>query len=315
MPRKIVIDTDPGVDDAMAIIYALSCPELEVVALTTVFGNHNVDVCTSNALQILEVAGRSDIPVARGAARPLAMDYLGAVELIHGEDGQGNVHLPAPSTLAVSTPAARYIVDLVMANPGEITLVPIGPLTNIALALMMEPRLASNLVAIVIMGGNGFVCGNVSPAAEANIHNDPEAADIVFGADCPIVMLGLDVTTKTNMTSAHLARYGASANPPAQYLAKVIPFYSDFHFETTGMDGIHVHDSSTITYLVRPDLYTTVSHPIRVDCGHGIGRGNTIASERVPAANSLWAGRRNVTICVTVDAEAAIDLELGRVCD
>ena len=185
--RKILIDTDPGIDDAMAIFYALESPELEVVGLTTVFGNAHTDVTTRNALSLLEIAERTDIPVAAGAVKPLAMEYRGPVAFVHGPDGQGGVDLPPPTTAPVDADAAHFIIDTVMSSPGEITLVPLGPLTNIALAMLIEPRLTENVAEIVLMGGAAFVGGNASPAGEANILNDPEAADIVFGADCPIV--------------------------------------------------------------------------------------------------------------------------------
>ena len=271
--RKIIIDTDPGIDDAMAIFYALASPELEVVGLTTVFGNAHTETCTVNALRLLEIAGRSDIPVAAGARRPLATDFRGPADFVHGVDGQGDAQLGAPTTAPIALDAAHFIVQQVMAAPGEITLVPIGPLTNIALALLLEPDLAANMAGMVLMGGNAFCGGNASPAAEANILNDPEAADIVFGARCPIVMAGLDVTEATTMSADELDRIGTVDNPRAQHLAKILPFYRQFAIRSTGEDVIHVHDSTVISYLLAPHHYTSVQHPIRVDCGHGVGRG------------------------------------------
>jgi purine nucleosidase len=312
-PRKILIDTDPGVDDAMAIFYALESPEFEVVGLTTVFGNHTIDICTANALKLLEIAGHAEIPVARGAARPLAMEYRGPADFVHGQDGQGNVFQDPATTSPVAALAPQFIIDTVMASPGKITLVPLGPLTNVAMAMLLEPRLTANLAEIVLMGGNAFTGGNASPAGEANILNDPEAADIVFGADCPITMLGLDVTEQTIMTNAQLALLDASSNPLAQYLGRIVKFYSAFYAERLGLDGIHVHDSSTISYMLRPDLYQTVSFPIRVDCGQSVSRGKTLTAKKVADHEQLWEGRRNVTICVGVDAAAVVDMELSRV--
>lgn len=310
--RKLLIDTDPGVDDAMAIYYALASPEFEVVGLTTIFGNHHTDVCTTNALRLLEIAGRTDIPVARGAARPLAMPYRGPADFVHGEDGQGNVFLPAPTTSPVAADAARFIIDTVMAAPGEITLVPLGPLTNVAMAMILEPALSSNLAGIVLMGGAAFCSGNASPAAEANIINDPEAADIVFGADCPITMLGLDVTEKTVMTSAHLARLAAGTSARARHIGAITPFYADFYRQRAGLDGIFVHDSSCISIMLHPELYATVSHPVRVDTGHSFGRGRTIPAVRTADHETPWSGRRAVTIAVGVDSDTAVDAELTR---
>jgi inosine-uridine nucleoside N-ribohydrolase len=308
--RPILIDTDPGIDDAMAIFYALAAPELEVVALTTIFGNVTTDLATANALALLEIAGRTDIPVARGADRPLAMDFRGPVPYVHGDNGQGNAQIPPPTRSPDARSATQLIIDTVMARPGEVTLVPIGPLTNIALALQAEPRLAANVREIVLMGGAAFVGGNASPAAEANVINDPEAADIVFGADCPITMAGLDVTEQTLMTNADLARIGAIDNPRAAHLAAIVPFYSAFYAGRLGLDGIHVHDSTCISYLLAPELYQWRAHPIRVDCGNHVCRGTTLPALRVSDHEDRWNGRRDVRILTGVDARAVVELEL-----
>jgi inosine-uridine nucleoside N-ribohydrolase len=311
-PRKILIDTDPGIDDAMAIFYALSSPELEVVGLTTVFGNAHTEVTTRNALSLLEIAGRTDIPVARGAVKPLAMDYRGPVAFVHGPDGQGGVELAPPATMPIDEDAAHFIIDTVMSSPGEITLVPLGPLTNIALAMLIEPTLTQHVVEIVLMGGAAFVGGNASPAGEANILNDPEAADIVFGAECPIAMAGLDVTEQTLMTNDDLRRISEIDSPEARHLAAIVPYYSNFYAQRLGIDGIHIHDSSAISYLLAPGRYTWAEHPIRVDCGHSFCRGKTLAAKHVSDHEAAWQGRQAVRILTQVDARAVIELELAR---
>ena len=262
-PTRILIDTDPGIDDAMAIFYALASPELEVVGLTTVFGNAHVDTCTANAIRILDIAGRPDIPVAHGAARPLAQPFRGPAAHVHGENGLADIELAAPSRAPHALDAAHFIIETVMASPGEITLVPVGPLTNIALAMLLRPDLPQYLAGMVIMGGAAFVPGNSSPAAEANIVNDPEAADLVFGADCPIVMCGLDVTERTVMTSEQIDSLGAIDNDRARMAAAILPFYRDFHVSRGGPDGIHVHDSTCISYLLAPQpvSYTHLTLP------------------------------------------------------
>ncbi len=311
-PRKILIDTDPGIDDAMAIFYALESPELDVVGITSVFGNAHTAVCTANALKLLEIAERTDIPVARGVDRPMAMPYRGPVSFVHGTDGQGDVFLSPPVTKAQSIDAAHFIVRSVMNAPGEITLVALGPLTNIALALLIEPSLASQLAEIVLMGGNAFCGGNASPAAEANILNDPEAADIVFGADCAIVMAGLDVTEQTVMTSSDLAQLASFGNARARHLAAIVPFYEAFYLERLGLEGICVHDSTTISYLVAPQLYTWVEHPVRVDCGHSFCRGKTQTAVHLSDDETPWSRRRGVRILTGVDSRAVVELELER---
>ncbi len=312
-PRKILIDTDPGIDDAMAIFYALESPELDVVGLTTVFGNAHTDVTTRNALRLLEIAGRTDIPVARGADRPLAMEYRGPVPFVHGDDGMGNTVLDAPTTRPIATAAHRFIVETVMAHPGEITLVPLGPLTNVAAALAAEPTLAQHLAGIVLMGGNAFCGGNASPGAEANIINDPEAADAVFAAPCDIVMAGLDVTEQTLMTNADLARYRRGTTPAAAHVAAITPFYANFYRHRLGLDGIHVHDSTCISYLLAPQHYTWVEHPVCVDTGDSVCRGKTLAALRgVTDREVAWSGRRDVRILTGVDDRAVVELELAR---
>jgi inosine-uridine nucleoside N-ribohydrolase len=311
-PRKILIDTDPGIDDAMAIFYALESPEFDVVGMTSVFGNAHTTVCTANALTLLEIAGRSDIPVAEGLDAPLAMPYRGPVAFVHGSDGQGDIFLPPPSKAALPVDAVEFIVRTVMDAPGEITIVALGPLTNIAAAMQREPTLSSQFAEIVLMGGNAFCGGNASPAAEANIFNDPEAADIVFGADCPITMAGLDVTEQILMTSSDLARFSTFDNPRAQHLAAVVPFYADFYRQRLGLDGIHVHDSTTISYLLAPQFYTWVEYPVRVDCGSSFCRGKTQPAVHVSDHESAWSTRRAVRILTGVDSRSVIELELER---
>ena len=311
-PRKILIDTDPGIDDAMAIFYALASPELDVVGLTTIFGNAELPVTTANSLKLLEIAGRTDIPVARGVEAPLAMPFRGAVAFVHGTDGQGNVFLSPPTTSIDALDAPHFIIRTVLDAPGEITIVALGPLTNLATAMQLEPTLGSKLAGIVLMGGNAFCGGNASPAAEANIINDPEAADIVFGAECQVVMAGLDVTEQTVMTAGDLARMSTFDNPRARHLAAIIPYYQNFYLDRLGIEGICVHDSSTISYLLAPDLYTWVEYPVRVDCGNSVCRGKTQPAVHVSDVETAWSGRRPVRILTGADTRAVVELELER---
>jgi uridine nucleosidase len=308
-PTKILIDTDPGIDDAMAIFFALASPELEVVGLTTVFGNAHTDTCTTNALRLLDIAGRPDIPVAHGASRPLAMPYRGPADFVHGADGQGDVFLPPSTRTVVPEHAAQFIIDTVTAAPGEITVVLLGPFTNMALAMLMRPDLTTMVREIVVMGGAAFTSGNASPASEANVLNDPEAADIVFGADCPITMAGLDVTHRITMTTDDLGRFAAIAGPRAAHLAAIVPYYAAFYRDRSGIDGIYVHDSTTISYLLAPHLFTWRELPVRVDTGHSVCRGRTLPALRDSDEEGPWNGRRAVRILTDVDVRGVIELE------
>lgn len=311
MPRKIIIDTDPGVDDAMAIFFALRAPELDVIGLTTIFGNVHTDLATMNALRLLDIAGRPDIPVAKGADNPIAIPFGGPVPFVHGDDGQGNVNLPPSSRSAVKQTAAEFIVEQIMAHPGEVTLVPVGPLTNIALALRLEPRIAEHVQQVVIMGGNAFVPGNATPCAEANIHNDPEAADVVFGAPWDVVMVGLDVTHTVHMGPEEIGEYGHIGNAMSEHVTRILPHYRDYFERSLEIDGIYVHDSSAIAYVIDPTLFETIKRPLRVDCTHDIGRGKTWPALK-GRVDDGWQNRPDVTICTKVDGDRLVRLELDR---
>ncbi len=311
MARKIIIDTDPGIDDAMAIFFALQSPELDVIGLTTVFGNAYVDTTTANALRLLEIAGRTDIPVAAGAANPIAVTFPGPSPEVHGHDGQGNIDLPPPTTQPIKETAAEFLVEQIMAHPGEITLVPVAPLTNLALALHLEPRIAQNVREVVMMGGAAFVPGNITPAAEANVWNDADAADLVFAAEWPIAMIGLDVTHRVMMPRAHAESYGDIHTPMAQHVRKILPVYLDFYSKGRSIDGMYVHDSTAISYLLTPELFTTVQYPIMVDTTRGISRGKTWPVTGWATRTAGWhsEGRKPVTICIDAQADLLLEHE------
>jgi uridine nucleosidase len=315
--HKIIIDTDPGVDDTMAIYFALNSSQIELVGLTTIFGNVDVDMATVNALKILEIAGRTDIPVIKGAENPLTSLYSGPVPFVHGDDGQGNINLAPPETRALPGTGAQFIVDQIMNNPGEITLIPIGPLTNLALALRLEPEIIRNVKEVIFMGGNALCPGNATPAAEANIHNDPEAADLVLGADWPVSMVGLDVTHHVNMTNEILGEFTRLSNPLAAHISKIIGFYRDFFEKTNKIDGIYVHDSSAIAYFLDRKLFQTAEWPVKVDISEDIGRGKTwpaMGDTDLEDNEALlpWRGRPRVNVCIGVNGEAVIKLLLSQ---
>lgn len=313
MSRKLIIDTDPGVDDAMAIFTALASSELDVVALTTIFGNAAIEVTTHNACVLLETAGRGDIPVARGEAAPIAGPYLGPVPHVHGDNGLGDADLSAAVASAVDGSAAELIASIVRADPGAVTLLALGPLTNLAALLERHPDVVDLVAEVVVMGGNALVPGNATPVAEANINNDPEAADAVFGASWRVTMVGLDVTHQVNLTSEALDRIAASDSPTGRLLAGAMPLYRNFYEVTNHIDGIFVHDPTALAVLIEPDAFTIDEWPLRVET-QSFSRGKTWPNmgntdEAVPAA---WQGRPPVRVCTGVDGDRVAALVEAR---
>lgn len=313
MPKKIIFDTDPGVDDAMALLFAFASPEIEVIGVTSIFGNVFTDLGTQNALRLIEFAGHSHIPVAHGAERPLSIPFDAPAAFVHGEDGLGNTNQPPPRGEPIPMSAAQFIVETIMANPGEITLVPVGPLTNIALAYKLEPRIAHNVADVVMMGGAGAVNGNVNPAAEANIWHDPHAADIVFTAGWPLTMVGLDVTMKTEMTDGYLHDLRAAGGRTAELIFDISRFYLGFHKEVHDFNGLHTHDPSAIAYLIDPTLFTTEAGPIRV-VTDGIALGQTLWDRRGEWYRpNGWSIQRPVNVCIDVDSARFLQLYRDRI--
>jgi purine nucleosidase len=279
--HKIIFDTDPGVDDAMALLLALSSPEIEILGLTTVFGNSHVESTTINALNLLDFAGRADIPVAKGADQPMVLTRGRTGEFVHGDDAMGNLgwyDVKNPEQKAIDKHAAQFIVETIMANPGQITLVPVGPLTNIGLALQLEPRIVQNVRQVVVMGGNVAHVGNVSPLAEANIYNDPHAASLVFSAGWDLTMAGLDVTQEVLIGQPFFDALGFSSNRFGQFIARIIPHYQEFHRERHGFQNgeTHTHDPSAIAYLIDPTLFEGMQCGVVVPT-EGHARGITLA--------------------------------------
>jgi uridine nucleosidase len=302
LAQPVLIDTDPGIDDAMAILLALRSPELEVRALTTVHGNADVFQTARNARQILELAERSDIPVAMGAAQPLVRPFAGVVDYVHGANGLGNVSLPPPKMPLVNMPAACFIVEQVMAAPGELTILTLGPLTNLALALHLKPEIAHLVRGVVLMGGAAFCEGNVSPVAEANIYHDPEAARMVFEAPWPLTMVGLDVTKKVVMDKLYLAELQRAGNRFTQFIASITPCYIAYHNERYHLDGFHVHDPSAVAYLIRPELFRIQEYYVQVET-QGSCQGYTVVDRL-----GQYGQKPNVKVCVDVNAEGILAL-------
>ncbi len=284
-----------------------------MVGLTTIFGNVHTNLATQNALRLVEFAGRSDIPVAHGAELPLLVSLDQVADFVHGADGLGNTNPRPPNGQPVNIPAAQFIVETVLANPGEITLVPIGPLTNIALALTLEPRLVDNVAAVVLMGGAATVSGNVNPAAEANISNDPHAADVVFTAGWPLTMVGLDVTTQTMISDDYLLSLKASGSATGRFIYHISRFYRDFHYKLYGLAGFHIHDPSAIAYVIDPTLFTTKPGPVRV-VTEGLALGQTLMDQRRHEYEpNPWSGQPAVNVCLGVDSERLLALYKKRI--
>ena len=319
MVKKIVIDTDPGVDDSLAIFVALNSPELEVLGLTTIFGNAVTTTCTENALRLLEIAERTDVPVIEGAKVPLNGNFRGAASFVHGDNGQGNAALSSPVTQPLDVDAITFLKEIIETNPNEITLVPVGPLTNIANLLTIHEGIDSKIKEIVLMGGNAQSPGNATPTAEANILNDPEAADIVFSAQCEITMVGLDVTNNVFMNEEQVITLSSFNNDKSKHIGKINPFYFNFLKDFFQENGMPIHDSSAITYLVHPEYFETLCYPIKVET-EGISRGKTwmgmgISDNEEGLGERLkpWENRRKVNICIDVDSQKVISFITERI--
>jgi len=306
MRKKIIIDTDPGIDDAMAILFAHFAPNIELIGLTTVFGNVPVEQATHNACYLSDLM-EGAIPVASGSQHPLHRKNNRYPDWVHGQNGFGDISLDTPETKSLELNAVDFIIEQVSKYPGEITLVPIGPLTNIASVLEKAPEITSKIKGVVLMGGAATVNGNVNPAAEANILSDPFAADKVFTADWPVTMVGLDVTHQIIMDEAYLNRVHQSGTDIGKFISRIARFYLEFH-RSTGVDGLYTHDPSTIAYLIKPDIFTTQSGAIRV-CTEGIATGQTIMNRSQKLyQKTAWDGIPNSNVCIDVDVDAFLDL-------
>jgi inosine-uridine nucleoside N-ribohydrolase len=298
-PTPIIIDTDPGVDDAMAILFALASPELDVLGLTTVFGNHpDVSLLTRNALALLELAGRADIPVAAGAARTLIGSPAGGGASVHGANGLGGVELPKPSVAPLAVHAAAFIAETCQARPGQVTLVALAPLTNLALALHLCPELPQLAPRIVLMGGAATAPGNATATGESNIVGDPEAARMVFNAGWEIVMAGLDVTQLAPVGGDYLDALAGVGNRAGVFIRNSSQHYLSVYLRR-GEPGLAMHDVHAIAALTHPGFYKSKRVYIDVETRGELTRGQTVAD---------WRGRAGrpaqTTLLTGVDAPA-----------
>lgn len=306
--HKVIFDTDPGVDDAMALYFALAHPDIDVIAITTTFGNVTVQQATANALYLTRITGRK-IPVAQGVSVPLAKAPGMPPDFIHGADGLGNLksRVEVGGRAEVES-AAEYIVKMARQYPGEITLVAVGPLGNLGLALKLEPQLPKLLKQVVLMAGAVDEPGNVSPVAEANVWNDPDAADLVFTAGWDLTMVGLDVTHRVVLLSKFFERLAQQHKHIAMdTLHHAVMFYSDFYSAIRpGMGhGCYGHDVLAFVWLVAPQLFQTETGRVRVATS-GIGNGQTMMAKlAIPYPQAGWETEKPETrVCMEVDAVA-----------
>jgi len=303
MSRRIILDCDPGHDDALAILLAHGCPDLELAAITTVAGNHPLEVTTRNALRVCTLAGIADVPVAAGCGAPLLRELVTAPE-IHGETGLEGNDWDEPAVRPVADHAVDVIVDLVMASPGEITLVPTGPLTNVALALRRQPRIAERVAGVVLMGGS-YTRGNHTPAAEFNVFVDPEAAAVVFGAGWPVTMVGLDVTHRFLATDEVLERLAAVGTPAAAAVTGLLGFYRAAHLQGTGRRDAPVHDPCAVACAARPELLELRDARVDIELAGRLTAGMTVTDFRPTRERPA-----NAAVAVDVDAPGVWDLFL-----
>lgn len=300
--EKVIIDTDPGIDDSLTILMAFQTPEIEIIGLTTVFGNCNTEDATRNALLLCEIAGCPGVPVAEGNHEPLKGGKPRVCDFVHGSDGMGNLFLPPPLGQKVEKSAPEFLVDQVSKYPGEISILALGPLTNLALAIKRDSSFASKVKKVVILGGAFFAAGNVNPAAEANIYGDPEAADIVFTCGAEIVVVGINITTQVTFTDADLSELRKSKGKHSQFLCDMTKFYRDWHVKSDGVHGIFLHDPVCFAALLRPDLFSYRKGVVRVET-QGICVGHTLMDQGLKKWNSSnpWSGYSPVSVAWTVD--------------
>jgi inosine-uridine nucleoside N-ribohydrolase len=305
MSTPILIDCDPGHDDAIALLLALASPELELLGVTTVAGNQTLEKTTANAIRVLEFVGRGDVAVAAGAERPLVREPFVAA-YVHGDTGLDGPALPPPRGAPTEAHAVDFLAERVLAASAPVTLVPTGPLTNVALLLAARPDAAARLERIVLMGG-AIAEGNVTPAAEFNIWADPEAAARVFASGLDVTMIGLDVTHKALMRAEHAARL-REAGRTGTMVAELFDFFSRFHRRVYGFEGSPIHDAVAVAHVAFPELVETVDRHVAVDCESRLCRGRTVVD--------VWRrtdGEPNAHVGVRIDADAFLELLVERI--
>ena len=305
MTKRIIIDTDPGVDDALAFLLALASPEIKLEALTTTQGNVTLEKATRNALSVLELARAGHIPVASGSVLPLVQP-LRASASVHGESGIGNSQLPEPQARPVPGHAVDYLIERVLTEPNQINIFPIGPLTNIAMAIRKEPKFAKAVKELVIMGGAILESGNSTPLAEFNIYVDPHAAHIVFHSGIPITLIPLDVTHKCLLKQEHVDRLMKINSPVSRFIKEAVEVYLKSSIEL-GYAGSALHDPLTLATIIAPELLTLKEYYVDVDISGGVSMGKTFAD-----IHNVLKKPVNMKIAMNVQGEDFIERFLQR---
>ncbi|MBW5449091.1 nucleoside hydrolase [Cohnella sp. CFH 77786] len=307
---KMILDVDTGIDDALALLFALKSDEIGLEGITTVFGNVSAEQATRNTLAVLELSGAAeDIPVAMGAAGPLFGEWGGTVESIHDRNGIGGYELPEPKKQAIAEFAPDFIVRKLNEQPGEITLVFVGRLTNLAIALAKDPTIASKAKRLVLMGGALYAPGNVTPVAEANIWGDPEAAHRVFESGIPITMVGLDVTMEAVLRDEDVRRFkelaaGPGQEPLVRFVDAILKYYFEAYEQYNGCVGrIPMHDPLAVAVAEDPSLVDTEPHYIAIETKGRLSAGATLSDRRKASAFT----EINASVCVRVDRDRFVD--------
>lgn len=300
MKQKVVIDTDPGIDDAVAILLALSSKNLDVQALTTVAGNTDIEMATLNALKILDYASNNEIPVYKGNSRPLKKPIRFSHEC-HGSDGLGNSNLPLPSSKSQEIPADEYLIEKINQNPGEITILSIGPMTNIAKAIQKSPKSMRKTKEIISMGG-GINIGNMSPVAEFNYWTDPDAAEIVYSFDIPITMIGLNATSRAIFTPDDLRLISLMCNKSSRLISSIQDFYLNYYWEYENVLGVIFHDSVAVAITCNKSIGRSIFCNVQISTD-GITRGECVAD-----VLGAWNKKKNTQVVMDIDIGRYKDL-------
>lgn len=308
--KRVIIDTDPGIDDTAALLFALGSPELRIEALTTIFGNVSLEQCTRNALIILEAAGRSDIPVYPGVSRSFGLGDPPLAPHIHGSDGMGDTSPPTPDIEPQPANAVFEIVRRVLDSPGELTFIALGRLTNLALAINIAPQVADSLKEVVVMGGAVTVPGNVTPVATANLQGDPQAADVVYRSGARIAQVGLDVCREVEFTAEQLDRVWKADTPATRILQNAVTFIQSAYNSRGRLrnpDGAQFNDVPAMAYAIDPILFTTKDAYVRVEYRSDLTAGQTVAD-----MDGLTGNPPNASVALDVDADRLTSLWVDR---